>query len=141
MRARYYPGVKDLADALRAAMNRRGVNSRKVAALSGDRIGHTAIAKLLNAQVGNPGIFTIQAIARGLGVSPLELCAAALGEDVDADRRREHQLAALIRDYRLLSERDRRKLDLLLEVFDLALFQSRLAPAHRPSEGRHAMVA
>jgi hypothetical protein len=141
MKARYYPGVEALADAVRRVMLARGVTSRKVAELSAGRVSYTAVAKLANAQINNPSLFTVAAVARGLGVSAVALCAAALGENLDDDQRREHRIAALIRDYDLLSAGSRQKIDLLLDLIDMALFQARLAPVERPEDSEPSLVA
>lgn len=71
-----------LGDYVRRVMQENGLDYVRVSKMAGKRgaaIGKTAIQQIVQGSTTNPGIYTVRALALGLGRPIEELIAAALG--------------------------------------------------------------
>lgn len=98
---------------IRRVMIENGLNFRQVAERAskfGHRLGSVTVQMLLQGQTVNPGIYTVQALARGLG-RPEEEVFAAFGVGVGMDKHllRDPDLEAIQLNYAHLNPANRRQ--------------------------------
>jgi len=74
--------AKQLPDYIRSKMKEQNLSAHDVARRSGNEVSPTTITKILNGEVNRSGTRTLALIAKGLGVSELEMLRVANGDDI-----------------------------------------------------------
>lgn len=72
-----------LSDRIRQIMKEKNLTAQKVADVAkarGFSLSGGYLGKVLNGEVASPSLDRIEAMAAGLGVNPLDLCRAGLGQ-------------------------------------------------------------
>ncbi len=83
-------GPESLSQYVKRVIEEKALTLHDVELLSGKRITDTYVSNILSGEASNPSIDKIQALARGLGVEPVDLFKAAVG-NAKADERPERE--------------------------------------------------
>ncbi|HSE97099.1 MAG TPA: helix-turn-helix transcriptional regulator [Blastocatellia bacterium] len=83
-------GPESLSQYVKRVIEEKALTLHDVELLSGKRITDTYVSNILSGEASNPSIDKIQALARGLGVEPVELFKAAVG-NAEPDERVERE--------------------------------------------------
>lgn len=109
--------AESLADYVRRVMSEKGLTYREVQARSRNAITTGGVNDIVQGKTKNPGIHTLTALARGLGVPEEEVISVARGKDPEGDPNfKNWKYAALFDDASQLTPEQMEKFENLMEI-------------------------
>lgn len=109
--------AESLADYVRRVMSEKGLTYREVQARSRNGITTGGVNDIVQGKTKNPGIHTLSALARGLGVPEEEVISIALGKDPEGNPDfKNWKFASLFDDAEQLTPEQMARFEILMEM-------------------------
>lgn len=109
--------AESLADYVRRVMSEKGLTYREVQARSRNGITTGGVSDIVQGKTKNPGIHTLSALARGLGVPEEEIISVARGKDPEGDPDfKNWKFASLFDEAQQLTPEQMRDFEILMEI-------------------------
>ena len=109
--------AESLADYVRRVMSEKGLTYREVQARSRNSITTGGVSDIVQGKTKNPGIHTLSALARGLGVPEEEIIAVARGKDPEGNPDfKKWKFASLFDEAEQLTPEQMAKFEILMEM-------------------------
>jgi transcriptional regulator with XRE-family HTH domain len=109
--------AESLADYVRRVMSEKGLTYREVQARSRNGITTGGVSDIVQGKTKNPGIHTLSALARGLGVPEEEIISVARGKDPEGDPDfKNWKFASLFDDAQQLTPEQMKDFEVLMEI-------------------------
>lgn len=128
--------IEGLSEYIKRIMRERDYNYRAIernAQEAGYKISHATVGNIVNSRYADVGTETLRALAHGLKVPEGELMSTALHEKSGGKARRsafeKSKFETMYSEYLQLSPKDKRELDVILNMVDAEIKRRRL---HNP---------
>lgn len=116
------PKRQTIGERVRAARLEAGIDSipqltQRILDTCGQTVGQSTVRDIESDSTPNPGIKTLEHVARGVGLDPLELISLGLDDPPELDRGySETQFAQLARTYKKVNKEKRPFADMLVRM-------------------------
>lgn len=109
--------AESLADYVRRVMSEKGLTYREVQARSRNGITTGGVSDIVQGNTKNPGIHTLSALARGLGVPEEEIISVARGKDPEGNPDfKKWKFAALFDEAKQLTPEQMARFEIIMEM-------------------------